>query len=118
MTISLRQAIDLNNSVKLTLTRLAKGSYVDGKWVNGRSTTVRLLGSPQQPSPEMLQILPEGESTRNVVRFICNKAVRLANEASGTSADVIKYQNKGYKVIASNNWDAFGYYDVLAVEEA
>jgi len=109
MTISVSEALDLDTCLKLTVERTASGGYIDGIYSAGSISTFKSLISPQQPTPEQLQILPEGERDKNIMMFVSKRKLRTADDRNNLIADVILFDNARYKIISLANWSTFGH---------
>jgi len=117
MVINVSEALDSDTSQIVTVIRTSAGTYVDGLYVKGTSSTFKTLASVQQPSPIQLEILPEGEKDKDVKLFICKKPVRTTNDEAGLIADIIIYKSQRYKVVTSADWDDYGHTMAMGVKD-
>lgn len=117
MTINVSEALDIDTAETATIER-ATGGYADGLYVSGIPFTLPTLVSVQQPTPEDLQFLPEGERTSDIRLFISTIPVFSAEEATSSVADVITYKGTRFKVISSGNWESYGHTTALGAREA
>ena len=117
MVINVSEALDTDTSQIVTVIRTAAGSYVDGLYVKGSTSTFKTLASVQQPTPIQMEILPEGEKDKDVKLFICKKPVNTTNDEEGLIADILMYKGKRYKVMHSADWDDYGYTAAMGVKE-
>lgn len=109
MAISVSEALDYDNCLKLVVERTEKGKYVDGIYKQGTTSTFKTLISPQQPTPEQLEILPEGERDKDIMMFISKRKLRTTDDKAEIIADVILFDEKRYKIISLANWSTFGH---------
>ena len=117
MVINVSEALDSDTAQIVTVIRTAVGSYVDGLYVKGSTSTFKTLASVQQPSPIQLEILPEGEKDKDVKLFICKKPVRTTNDEAGLIADIIMYKGQRYKITNSADWDDYGHTTAMGVRD-
>lgn len=109
MTINVSEALDTDTAEIVTVERTSTGSFVDGLYVKGAVSTFKTLASVQQPTPNEIQNLPEGERNKDVRKFICAKVVRTTNDRDELIADLILYKSNKYKIISTNDWDTYGH---------
>lgn len=109
MPINVSEALDSDTAEIVTVIRTSNGGYVDGIYVKGTESTFKTICSVQQPSPQELQNLPEGERDRDIRKFITKKLVRTASDRDGLIADKVRYRGVDYKIISAGDWDAYGH---------
>lgn len=109
MTITVSEALDLDTCLKLVVERTAVGSYVDGIYSPGSVSTFKSLISPQQPTPDQLQILPEGERDKDIVMFISKRKLRTTDDKNNLIADIVLFNDSRYKIVSLANWSTFGH---------
>lgn len=109
MTINVSAALDIDTSEIVTVERTSGGGYVDGIYQKGIVSTFKTVCSVQQPTPEELQNLPEGERNKDVRKFISKKVVRTASDRDGLIADIILYKGFRFKIINAGDWDSYGH---------
>jgi hypothetical protein len=89
------------------VTRPGPGSYVEGEWVNGASTTFPTLISIQYLTLRELMALPEGERTKERVKFYSlvplQPAVNLPDQKQ--KGDQFAYNGRIYEVQADGTED-------------
>jgi len=107
--IHVSEALDNDNAIVLTVERKSGGSYVGGIYQTGTTSSFKTLASVQQPTPEELQNLAEGERSKDIRKFITKKPVRTSSDKDGLIADIIVFKSKRYKVISLKDWDLYGY---------
>lgn len=109
MPVNVSEALDTDTAEIVTVERTSGGGYVDGLYQKGTTSTFKTICSVQQPSPDELQNLPEGERDKDIRKFISKKPVRTASDRDGLIADVVLYKGVRYKVISAGDWDAYGH---------
>ena len=107
MVINVSSALCGLTSEKVLVERTT-GGYVDGIYQKDAPTTFKMIASVQQPTPDDLQNLPEGERNKDIRKFISNKLVRTASDRDGFNADLITYKGIKYKIISVEDWSAYG----------
>ena len=117
MVIRVSEALDTDTSQIVTVERTSAGSYIDGLYVKGSTSTFKTLASVQQPTPKQLEILPEGEKDKDVKLFISKKPIRTTNDEAGLIADIVIYKSERYKVFKSADWNDYGYTSVMGVKD-
>lgn len=117
MVINVSAALDSNTAVIVSVERETPGYYLDGLWQPGATTIFKCLASPQQPTPQDLLNLQEGQRQQNVYMFICNKLINVADEKTNTSADVINFKGSKFKAIKVADWIVFGHNIVYAIRQ-
>lgn len=108
MPINVSEALDSDTAIIVTVTRTTGSGYVNGLYVKGGTSTFKTLCSPQQPTPQDLQTLAEGDRDKDIFKFITNRPVRMANDRDGVTADIVRFKNNNYKIISVQDWDLFG----------
>ena len=108
MPINVGEALDSDTAVSITVERRSGGDYIDGIYAEGSIRIFKTLCSPQQPSPQDLQTLPEGERDKDLFKFITNKLLRTGSDRDTTQADVLIFKGNRFKIIAVGDWDTFG----------
>lgn len=100
----------------VTLTRTAEGSYVEGRYVPGVSTTSELRAAVSPASPRDLQALPEGLRTEQLMQFFASVALRTA-EAAGSPADRVTFGGYTYEIQHVEDWSVqAGYWRAVGVK--
>lgn len=117
MTINVSEALDSDTCLVLTVERTASGSYVDGKYVPGATSTFKSLISPQQPTPKQLEVLPEGERDKDVMLFISKKKLRTIDDKNNILPDRVLFDGAKYKIIQLADWGTFGHYPAFGTRE-
>jgi len=81
----------------LTVTRQT-GSYVDGVWTLAADSTFGIVGSIQQLSARELQLLPEGERTREQRILYSLTQLRTAKLDTQVPPDEVTYDGRQWRV--------------------
>lgn len=116
MPINVSEALDRDTAERVTVARQT-GSYADGIFVKGASTTFKTLASVQQPTRQQLQTLPEGERTKDSRLFISKKVLRAGNDKDGTIADIVTHKGIQYKIVGVGDWSSYGHSSVIGVRD-
>ncbi len=115
MPINVSEALDADTAEIITVERTT-GSYIDRKFVKDPPTTFKTLASAQQPLPEELQVLPEGERDKSIFKFISKKPIFTVKDRDGLPADVIIFKGNRWKVISSGDWSSYGHNTVFGAK--
>lgn len=116
MTINVSEALDVDTAEKIIVERRT-GGFVNGVYIKNAPTIFTALASVQQPTPQQLQILSEGERDSNPRLFICTKVLRTTNDKDGTIADIVIYKNIRYKIINIGDWSSYGHTMAFGVRD-
>jgi hypothetical protein len=105
----------------VTLTRFSAGTYSDGNFIDGSSTTSSIIMSCQPLNGRELLYLPEGQRTRQYLKAYTASEVRTTSQETSAKADQITYNGKQYEVQQVEYWESTGnsiqpYYKVLLAE--
>ena len=117
MPINVSEAICSDTAEKITVVRTLVGGYVGGIYVAGSTHTFKTLCSVQQPTPQQLQTLPEGERSVNNKLFISKKLLRTTQDKDNLIADVVIYKGIRYKITSPADWDSYGYTGAIGVRD-
>jgi len=116
----MQQPSDLFSAV--TVTRYAAGSYANGAWVEGASSTLSITACVQPMPAERMQTLPEGRrGTAGIIAFT-DTALRTVGEDDHTSADRITWDGHTWEVVEVDNLKTGigleeAHYEVLGVRK-
>lgn len=100
--------------VTVTITRYNAGSYVEGRWVEGSTSTFDVKGSLQVLRPEEMLRLEEGQRLEATRKFYTKTKLQSAEVAAGTRADRFDYLGDTYEVLSVGDWnDLGGYYKII-----
>lgn len=117
MVINVSEALDTDTAKPTTVERTSPGAYVDGIYQAGSTSTFKALISTQQPSPKQLEVLPEGERSKDVKLFISNKPLQTTDDKDQLLADVVISKGKRYKLIQAGDWNDYGHTTAMGVRE-
>lgn len=93
----------LTHKIPIEITRRELGSFVDGDWVEGSTTTFTAMVNIQPLKPYEIMILPEAERTRSWWKLYSAEVLRTAKEGSW-SADEFTWKNDRYKIMKVDDW--------------
>lgn len=88
----------------VTVTRYTAGSYTNGVWSDGGSSTFTAVMSIQPLKGQELLKLPEAERTMNYMKGYSSVELKTSSQNGQTKADVVTYQGKDYEVQAVESW--------------
>ena len=108
MPIQVNEAIDSDTAEKISVSRTT-GSYVDGLYVENPPAVFNTLASVQQPTPEQLNSVDDGELTSNMVAFYSLKPLLTSDEIAGTIADIVAHKGQQFKIVSAGDWSSYGY---------
>lgn len=115
--ITVTEALDSDTAETVTVKRTGVGSYVDGIYVKGSETTFTTLCSVQQPTPDQILVLPEGERNKDLRLFISAKLIRGTSDKDGIIADKVYYKGNWYKIISPGDWVVYGYSNSIGARD-
>lgn len=81
------------------------GTLIVGVWTPGTASALSLVGSIQQFTLEQMQMLPEGERTREQRKIFTRDTLRPASPDGTTPGDRVNYEGRVWEVHASGYWD-------------
>ena len=117
MPINVSEAIDIDTAEQVLVERTEEGAYVEGLYVKGSVIKFKALVSVQQPTPQQLQTLKEGDRDSNPRLFISRKKLRTLSDREGTIADIVIYQGLRYKLIGLGDWASYGQTHAFGVRD-
>jgi hypothetical protein len=97
-----------------TIVRSNNGRFVMGKWVNN-TIKINAWGSLQPPTPEELEMVPEGDRVTGVVAVHTSMLIYETNVQQGGISDIVNWHGQDYRVMKVFPWQDYGYYKALAV---
>jgi len=109
MPINVSEALCADTAEAITVERSMAGAYVDGIYQQGGTFTFKTIASVQQPLADDLQNLPEGERDKDIKKFISKKQIKTTDDRGEIPADVVIYNSVRYKIIAAQDWNAYGH---------
>lgn len=100
----------------VTVTRPAQGSFVNGIWVDGTTTTLTIDASVQPANTNDLQSLPENRRTLGVYVLYSDVPFQSAIE-NKQNPDIVKINGEDYEIAKSMPWqnDVVSHYKAMAV---
>jgi len=110
-------AFDPDWEVLLQVTRVAAGSYVNGKWVDGAASNVNIKAIIQVARGDDLLVLPEGLRTEEAIKLHTRSLLQGVSEADGVSADTFIYRNKPWRVEVATDQAVGYYYRAIAIRD-
>lgn len=102
-----------------TVTRASSASSYDanGRPVAGGTTTITVNASVQPTSGRDLQLLPEGERTKESLTFFATSELRTSDPETGTPADRVAYGSKNYEIQSVQDWSELaGYWRAVGMK--
>lgn len=117
MTINVSEAIDGDTGQIITVVRKTGGAYVDGLYVEGVESSFKTIASVQQPTPDEIEKLPEGERNKDLFKFYSKKPLRATSDRDGTEADIAILNSVRYKIISAEDWNIFGHTVAIGARE-
>lgn len=118
MVINVSEALDSDTAEIITVIRdSGAGSYIDGLYVKGETTTFKTFASVQQPTPRQLEMLPEGERDKNPLLFISKKPLRTTSDRDNVIADIVLYKGNRFKIVSVGDWSSYGHTMGFGVRE-
>ena len=99
---------------RITWTRSRSGT-------TSRTETAQAMGCIHPGTPEMIQLLPEEEKAEEFIAIYTDYALSTgtpeeAGASSFTGPDRIQWNGRTWRVVRVRDWQAFGYYQALAVQ--
>lgn len=108
----------LTKKVPVTVYRRVAGSYVNGEWVEGSTTTLTIDMNVQPVKPHELMQFPESERSREWYKGYSATLLRTQVEGvGGYDADELDWQGHRYKVMKVQNYamGVLNHYKIWAV---
>lgn len=81
-----------------TVTRVAAGSYITGKYVAGSTSNLSVLANIQPLNAKELLNLSEAQRTRNHKKMYSNSELQTVDEVNSIKADTVSYRGKDFEV--------------------
>ena len=86
------------------------GEYVSGRWVGDTPTDLSFVGVVQNANPKDLEVLQDGDETRESLKIHTTFELQATDRTNRTSGDLITYNglnwrvyNIAYRVIGNYN---------------
>lgn len=107
-----------NQPVKIT--RVGKGSWVNGIWQEGAPSAFVIQTSLQPASRNDMELLPEGRRGRQTFALYCQHGLRMTDDNAGTNADRAEIYGDMYTIQHVENWanGLIPHYKAIATREA
>lgn len=115
----LRPQFLLTKTIPVTITRKSQGSYVNGRWQEGTSTTVERQINIQPMKDDEILLLPEAERTREWYKLWCADEIRTLKEGvGGWAADEFTIKGERFKVMKVKHYfmGTLDHYECAAVK--
>lgn len=89
-----------------TVRRRDPGSYVNGNWTPaGTYTEFQIIASIQPINGRELQMMPEGQRTREMVRIYTKSGLRPTIEQQNVKGDLVSYKGRQWEVQKVEEWE-------------
>jgi len=102
----------------ISVARVAPGSYVNGTWVDGSTSTLSLQAVVMPLDGTEILAMDLGEHATSVIKVYCETALQTANEVTHDRPDIITWQGDQYQVHSvayRAQAPVLEHYDVLAI---
>jgi hypothetical protein len=103
-----------------TVRRRDPGSYVNGHWQPaGTWTEFDIVASIQPLRGKEMELLPEGERSKEMVRIYTKSGLRQTIEQQDVKGDLVSYKGRQYEVKSVEewefSWDGLAHFKAIAV---
>lgn len=106
-----------NFKKSVTVTRPGVSNYVQGRHVDGISSTFTIEASVQPASSTDMQTLTEGQRSKGAIRLYSNDELKIGSESGVTKGDVVNVLNKNWEVQSIMYWNTpWFYWKAIATE--
>lgn len=85
-----------------TITRTAAGSYVDGLFVAGITSSITIQASVQPATGEDIKALPEGRRLDDYVKVYTDADLQVLGEVNGLQPDRLSWRGHTYECISAD----------------
>lgn len=92
------------------------GEWNEGVW-NPSESRITMTGITHPASGRELEMLPEADRTKNLRTFYGRSGTTPRIETQNRMADEIAYHDSVFKIIQEQDFDDFGYWQVVGIEE-
>lgn len=82
-----------------TIKRETAGSYVNGVWVPGSTSTITIQASVQSATGEDQVTLPEGKRLSDIVKMYTDTLLNVVGETVGQQPDKLLWRGHEYEII-------------------
>lgn len=83
----------------VSITRSATGSYIEGVWIPGSTSSVSINAVVQNVQPDDMRVLEEGMRTSEAIKLHSTADLIPLSEADKTVGDIIAYQGFNWQVV-------------------
>jgi hypothetical protein len=105
-----------NFSEAVTITRKAAGTFTNGVYVDGASSTIVAIGSIQPLNGREQLSLPSLQHGKEIMKMYTSTELFTVNEASNQKADLVNARGKIFEVQKVEPWEYdFTFFKVLLV---
>lgn len=106
-----------NFAEPIKIIRSKKGEIDDeGKILPGKKTELMILAAVQPFTMKEMENLPEGERSKQMIRLYTSDVLKLSENESLKSADVVLYNGQCWEVQKTEVWPGgLGHYKSVAV---
>jgi len=92
---------------KVILKRFKEGSYLNGEWIDGGSTSNKINASVQPVPSSQYRLLPEGDSPAKYRQIYTN--IKLQMPSKKIKPDEITEDGITYRLTDFDNWSGNGH---------
>lgn len=85
-----------------TITRTTAGSYVNGVFVDGVTSSITIQASVQPMTGEDMKTLPEGKRLSDFVKVYTSSDLQVLGEVAGLIADRLSWRSHTYECISAD----------------
>lgn len=116
MRVNVRRVIQSPRMVQTYQVTRTFGSWVRGRFISDNPKIFKVRGIVTVLSAKELQFLPEGDRVMGTMAFYSQEELYVthAGEQPGLS-DTILWHGNQYKIIQTNPWTDYGYYQNIGV---
>lgn len=102
-----------------TVKRRNAGSYVGGHWQPAGTTEFEIIASIQPLRGKEMELLPEGERSKERVRIYTKSGLQQTIEKLAIKGDLVSYKGREYEVKSIEEWefsrDGLAHFKAIAV---
>ncbi len=95
-------------TIEITVIQPGVGSHVEGRWVDGPTTTEKTWVSvqPYTPKPHEIQMTPDGRHDVEAIRIYTELKMFPSSEKGKKDASTVLFDGDEYEVHKVHNWAA------------
>jgi hypothetical protein len=90
--------MSVNFQNTITVTRYAAGTWTNGTYTAGATSSPTVLGNIQNGSDKLLQNPENGQYQDGLITIRCNQELLTADTSTAKIADRVSWQGKSYEV--------------------